>query len=212
MTNLGDDLNPPQAEAAAHTRGPLLVFAGAGSGKTRVITYRIANLVAVERVPPYRILAVTFTNKAAGEMRTRLEKMLSVEVARDLWVGTFHATCAKLLRRFGDAVGLAKSFVIYDSADQKALVTRVLRELDLDEKRYPPRAVLARIHKTKQEGRGPEEMSTDSYADDAIKKIYFRYEEQLKQANAVDFEDLIVKVVQIVEDPKLEASQVIRRK
>src|SRR5262249_34164478 len=193
MSGPGQGLNAPQAEAAGHTKGPLLVFAGAGSGKTRVITYRIANLVAVERIAPYRILAVTFTNKAAGEMRSRLEKMLSAEVAKDLWVGTFHATCAKLLRRFGEEVGLSKNFVIYDGADQKALVTRVLRELDLDEKRYPPRTVLARIHKEKQEGRGPDEMSTDSYADDAVKKIYVRYEEQLRQANAVDFEDLIVK-------------------
>src|ERR1700722_19230469 len=100
-----DDLNDPQAEAVAHVRGPLLVFAGAGSGKTRVITYRIANLVACARVPPYRILAVTFTNKAAGEMRHRLEGILGDEIARDLWVGTFHATCAKLLRRYGEAIG-----------------------------------------------------------------------------------------------------------
>src|SRR5262252_64463 len=132
MSEPKSELNPPQAEAAAHVKGPLLVFAGAGSGKTRVITYRIANLVACERVAPYRILAVTFTNKAAGEMRARLETLLGAEIARDLWVGTFHATCAKLLRRFGHAVGLTKNFVIYDSADQKAVVTRVLRELDLD--------------------------------------------------------------------------------
>src|SRR5262249_48057743 len=144
--------------------------------------------------------------------RSRLEKMLSAEVARDLWVGTFHATCAKLLRRFGEAAGLSRNFVIYDSADQKALVTRVLRELDLDEKRYPPRAVPPRIHKEKQEGRGPDEMSLDSYADDAIKKIFVRYQDQLRQANAADFEDLILKVVKLVEDLPGEPSQVIRRK
>ena len=206
------ELNAPQAEAAAHVRGPLLVFAGAGSGKTRVITYRIANLVACERVAPYRILAVTFTNKAAGEMRARLTKMLGDEVARDLWVGTFHATCAKLLRRFGESVGLSKSFVIYDSSDQKALVTRVLRELDYDERRYPPRMVLGRIHKEKQEARGPEDMGLDSYMDEAIQKVYRRYEEQLQQANAVDFEDLILKVVRLLENEKLEASAVIRRR
>src|SRR5580692_12136296 len=106
-----DALNEPQAEAVEHVRGPLLVFAGAGSGKTRVITYRIANLVACARVPPYRILAVTFTNKAAGEMRDRLGRLLGEGLAKDLWVGTFHAISAKLLRRHGDAIGLGKNFV-----------------------------------------------------------------------------------------------------
>src|SRR5437870_2685408 len=113
------ELNDPQAEAVAHERGALLVFAGAGSGKTRVITYRIANLVACAHVPPYRILAVTFTNKAAGEMRARLAGLLGEGVAKDLWVGTFHATCAKLLRVHGAPLGIARNFVIYDSADQK---------------------------------------------------------------------------------------------
>src|ERR1700685_3655676 len=174
------ELNAPQAEAVAHTSGPLLVFAGAGSGKTRVITYRIANLVACARVPPYRILAVTFTNKAAGEMRARLERLLSPEIARDLWAGTFHATCARLLRRHGEAIGLARDFVIYDTSDQKQVVTRAIRDLDLDEKRYPPRAALSRIHKEKQEARGPDEMSIDGYQDEAWQKVYVRYEAQLR--------------------------------
>src|SRR5438132_1967078 len=107
------ELNAPQAEAVAHVAGPLLVFAGAGSGKTRVITYRIANLVATHHVPPYRILAVTFTNKAAGEMRDRLERLLGHELARDLWVGTFHSVCARLIRRHHAAIGLTRDFVIY---------------------------------------------------------------------------------------------------
>ena len=193
-------LNEPQAEAVAHVQGPLLVFAGAGSGKTRVITYRIANLVARERVAPWRILAVTFTNKAAGEMRARLARpdMLG-PVANDLWVGTFHATCAKFLRMFPEAIDRTRSFVIYDSTDQKAVVTRALRELDFDEKRYPPKQVLSRIHKEKQEGRGPEDMSLDSYMDDAIKRAYTKYESALRSANALDFEDLILSVVRILE-------------
>ncbi len=211
MTELAP-LNEPQARAVAHVKGPLLVFAGAGSGKTRVITYRIANLVASERVPPYRILAVTFTNKAAGEMKSRLEGLLGPEIARDLWVGTFHATCAKLLRRFGEAIGLQKNFVIYDSQDQRAVVNRVLRELDLDDKRYPPRAVLHRILSEKQEGRGAEDMSLDSYMDDAIQKIFRRYDAQLASAGAVDFEDLIGKTVLLLEDDKSEAASVIRRR
>ena len=195
-------LNVPQAEAVAHASGPLLVFAGAGSGKTRVITYRIANLVARERVPPWRILAVTFTNKAAGEMRSRLERPdLLGPVARDLWVGTFHATCAKFLRLFPEAIERTKSFVIYDTTDQKAVVTRVLRDMNLDDRRYTPKAVLARIHKEKQEGRGPNEMHLDSYLDDAIQKAYTRYEQALRSANALDFEDLILSVVRILEAP-----------
>ena len=193
-------LNEPQAEAVAHVSGPLLVFAGAGSGKTRVITYRIANLVARERVAPWRILAVTFTNKAAGEMRHRLERddMLG-PVARDLWVGTFHATCAKLLRQNAEAIDRTKSFLIYDTTDQKAVMTRALRDLDFDEKRFPPKQVLARVHKEKQEGRGPDEMSLDSYMDDAIQKAYKKYESALRAANALDFEDLILGVVRILE-------------
>src|SRR5688572_1749495 len=149
------ELNEPQAEAVAHVTGPLLVFAGAGSGKTRVITYRIANLVACARVPPYRILAVTFTNKAAQEMRHRVASLLGDEIGKDLWVGTFHATCAKLLRSHGAAIGVPRGFLIYDPTDQKAVVTRALKELDLDDKRYPPRQMLEWIMKHKQEGRGP---------------------------------------------------------
>ncbi len=125
------DLNEPQARAVAATEGPLLVFAGAGSGKTRVITYRVAHLVATLRVPPYRILAVTFTNKAAGEMRARLGRLVGAEVTRDLWVGTFHATCARLLRRYHKAAGLERDFLIYDDADQRAVVGRVIKEQKL---------------------------------------------------------------------------------
>lgn len=193
-----DSLNEPQAAAVAHTRGPLLVFAGAGSGKTRVITYRIANLVACERVPPWRILAVTFTNKAAGEMRARLQKLCGAEVARALWVGTFHATCAKLLRAHGAEVGVRPNFVIYDAADQKAVVSRAIKDLDLDEKRFPARAVLSQIHKQKQEGRGPDDMDRSSYVDDLAVKIYRKYEERLRAANAVDFEDLILLVAKLL--------------
>jgi DNA helicase-2/ATP-dependent DNA helicase PcrA len=207
-----DGLNEPQAEAVEHINGPLLVFAGAGSGKTRVITYRIANLVACARVPPYRILAVTFTNKAAGEMRSRLERLLSPEIARDIWAGTFHATCAKLLRRHGEAVGLGRDFVIYDTSDQKQVVTRAIRELELDEKRYPPRVALSRIHKEKQEARGPEEMSVDNYQDDAWQKVYARYEAQLRAANAVDFEDLILYVLRILEKGNERDANAIRRR
>jgi DNA helicase-2/ATP-dependent DNA helicase PcrA len=204
------ELNEPQATAVAHTRGPLLVFAGAGSGKTRVITYRIANLVACENVPPWRILAVTFTNKAAGEMRARLERLCGHEVARALWVGTFHATCAKLLRAHGEAVGVQRNFVIYDASDQKAVVSRALKDLDLDERRFPPRAVLSHIHKHKQEGRGPDEAAAHSYVDEIAIKIFRKYEERLRAANAVDFEDLILMVARLL-DKTAEGDRIRRR-
>src|SRR5580704_10030609 len=204
------ELNEPQAAAVAHTQGPLLVFAGAGSGKTRVITYRIANLVACAGVAPWRILAVTFTNKAAGEMRARLQKLCGPEMARALWVGTFHATCAKLLRIHGEAVGVKPSFLIYDTSDQKAIVSRALKDLDLDERRYPARAVLAAIHKHKQEGRGPDEAEAHSYVDDVALRIFREYEKRLRAANAVDFEDLILLVARLLE--KTAEGDKIRRR
>ena len=206
---MSDDLNEPQAAAVAHVRGPLLVFAGAGSGKTRVITYRVANLVACARVPPWRILAVTFTNKAAGEMRSRLQSLCGADVARALWVGTFHAICAKLLRAHGAAVGVQPNFVIYDTNDQRAVVSRVLKDLDLDDRRYPPRAVLSHIHKHKQEGRGPDEAASASYVDDIALRIFRAYEERLRAANAVDFEDLILLVTRLFGTP--EGDRIRRR-
>ncbi len=205
------ELNEPQARAVAAIEGPLLVFAGAGSGKTRVITFRVAHLVATYRVPPYRILAVTFTNKAAGEMRARLGKLAGPEVTRDLWVGTFHATCARLLRRYNLAAGLDKNFLIYDDGDQRAVVSRVLKELDLDERRYPVRMVLSRIHKEKQEGRGPDQMQLRDWADDQVVKLYERYEHHLKAANAVDFEDLILRVTRIAESESPEGEDLRNR-
>jgi DNA helicase-2/ATP-dependent DNA helicase PcrA len=206
-----EELNDPQAEAVAHAHGPLLVFAGAGSGKTRVITYRVANLVANWRVAPYRILAVTFTNKAAREMRERLGRLMGEDLARELWVGTFHATCARILRRWGETVGAPRNFVIYDSQDQRAVVKRVLSELNLDEKRYPPRAVLHRILSEKQEGRGPDDMAKDSYLDDAVEKVFRRYDAYLRGAQAVDFEDLIGLTVKLLEGRSQDARDVIER-
>ena len=205
------ELNEPQARAVAKTEGPLLVFAGAGSGKTRVITYRVAHLVASLRVPPYRILAVTFTNKAAGEMRSRLGRLVGAEVTRDLWVGTFHATCARLLRRYHRAAGLERDFLIYDDADQRAVIGRVLKEYDLDERRYPPRAVLSRIHKEKQEGRAPDQMKVRDFTDDQVVKLYEAYDRHLQAANAVDFEDLILKMTRIAESDGPEGEELRNR-
>lgn len=203
------ELNEPQKQAVSHLEGPLLVFAGAGSGKTRTITYRIANLLA-GRVPPYRILAVTFTNKAAAEMRERLERLTSPEVTRDLWIGTFHSVCARLLRRYHDAVGLKRDFVIYDGSDQKAVVTRALRELGYDERQFPPKALLSAISGEKSEGRGPREAKDLGRLTDVTLEVFARYEAALALANAVDFDDLILRVTHLVEDPDSPAGRDLR--
>ncbi|MBL8720557.1 MAG: UvrD-helicase domain-containing protein [Myxococcales bacterium] len=192
------ELNEPQLQAVTHVDGPLLVFAGAGSGKTRVITYRVAHLVATHGVAPYRILSVTFTNKAAQEMRARLVGLLGPSVAGDLWVGTFHATCAKLLRRHHDAVGLGRDFVIYDDGDQKSLVQRILREQKVDEKKFTPRIVLGRIHAHKQEGLGPEDLG-DEYVDRVVRPVFAQYEKSLRDSNACDFDDLLLHVLRMLE-------------
>jgi DNA helicase-2/ATP-dependent DNA helicase PcrA len=205
------ELNDPQKEAVAHLEGPLLVFAGAGSGKTRTITFRIANLLA-SRVPPYRILAVTFTNKAAAEMRQRLERLTSPEVTRDLWIGTFHSVCARLLRRYHEAVYLKRDFVIYDGSDQKAVVTRALKELGYDERQFPPKPILSAISGEKSEGRGPREAKQFGRLTDVTLEIYARYEKALELANAVDFDDLILKVTQLVEDPENGAGRDLRNR
>ncbi|XXT21423.1 UvrD-helicase domain-containing protein [Sorangium sp. So ce429] len=205
-----EELNDPQALAARHAAGPLLIFAGAGSGKTRVIVYRIANLIVTHRVPPYRILAVTFTNKAASEMKRRLEGLIGADIVKDLWVGTFHAVCARLLRRHHEAAGLEKSFVIYDDDDQRAVMNRVLKELNLDDRRYPPRQVLSRIHAEKQEGRGPGEFERKGYFDDAIARCFEAYERHLKAASAVDFDDLLLSVLRLAEDPASLAGEDLR--
>ena len=205
-------LNEPQARAASHTEGPLLVFAGAGSGKTRVITYRIANLVAVHRVPPYRILAVTFTNKAAQEMRRRLEDLIGADFARDLWVGTFHAICARLLRRHHDAVGLPRAFVIYDDGDQRAVMNRVVKELKLDDKRFPPRQLLSAVHKLKQEAKTPDDVPRGSYVDQILAQAFEAYEKALAAAGALDFDDLLLRVLRLAEDRDSIAGEDLRRR
>lgn len=202
-------LNEPQKQAVAHLAGPLLVFAGAGSGKTRTITYRIANLLAT-RVPPYRILAVTFTNKAAAEMRERIAKLTSEEVTRDLWIGTFHSVCARLLRRYHDAVGLKRDFVIYDASDQKAVVARALRELGYDDRQFPPKSLLSAISSEKSEGRGPREAKDLGRITDVALEVYARYEQALGLANAVDFDDLILKATRLVEDETSAAGTDLR--
>jgi DNA helicase-2/ATP-dependent DNA helicase PcrA len=203
-------LNSRQREAVVHEGGPLVVFAGAGSGKTRVITFRIAHLIAAHDTTPWRILAVTFTNKAAGEMRERLLGLLGEQGAA-VQVGTFHATCARLLRRHGESFGLSKDFTIYDDQDQLALVKRVLRDLGLDEKRYQPKAMAGRINRAKQEVQGPADIETPDTYSEVVRRVYTTYEERLQQANALDFGDLIYRTVRALESDESFREAVVGR-
>ena len=196
--NLDQDLNPPQHEAVLHADGPMLVLAGAGSGKTRVITYRIAHLIQ-RGVPAYNILAVTFTNKAAGEMRERTSRLLGYD-AKGLWIGTFHAICARLLRQYGEPLGLTRNFVIYDDADQVALIKRVLKDLQVPDRLFAPKEVRGRIDRLKNEGISPEQFEGGDYFSDLVAKIYPEYERRLTAANAVDFGNLLLKMLQLLRD------------
>lgn len=192
-------LNEHQRRAVEHSGGPLMIVAGAGSGKTRVIVYRIAKLLK-QGVPPYRILAVTFTNKAAREMRERIEA-IAPERSRDLWMGTFHSVCSRILRIDGLPVGVDRNFVIYDDADQIGTIRDIVKNLTLDERRFQPRAVLSAISRAKERLDGPDTYSknaSDVFEKD-IAKIYRVYQARLAQANALDFDDLIVKTVRLLE-------------
>ena len=191
-------LNPEQRAAVEHGDGPLMVLAGAGTGKTRVLVQRIARLVETG-AEPWSILAVTFTNKAAGEMRARLRQVLDAR-ADAMWIGTFHATCARLLRKHAEAVGLTKSFVIFDADDQVKLVERLLKETGLDEQ-LSPRTLLSRFDRAKNRGVDPRSLKTGTF-DDVVERIFPMYEAQLRKENAVDFNDLILKTLRLfdVED------------
>ena len=193
MRDFASELNERQAEAVSAVQGPLLVIAGAGSGKTRVITYRIANLVANHGVQARRIMAVTFTNKAAGEMRHRVETL--IDGGAGCWVSTFHASCAKLLRRYGERFGVDPRFTIYDDQDQKAMLVRVLKELALGEKQFPPRALQHEINRAKRELVGPADYPEGDFYRARVKKIYDLYERRMRDANALDFGDLLYRIV-----------------
>ncbi len=197
-------LNEPQVEAVLHGPGPLVVFAGAGSGKTRVIVHRIAHLVMDHGIPPWRILAVTFTNRAAGEMKERLERLVP-GAARDLAVGTFHSTCARLLRRHSADLRLSRDFAIYDDGDQKAMISRVLKDLSLDEKRIPPKMVASIINQAKNEMQGPEDVPLTGLDAERIREVFREYEKRMAKANALDFGDLIYQMVRA-----LEANEALR--
>jgi DNA helicase-2/ATP-dependent DNA helicase PcrA len=191
-----DELNAEQRAAVLHRDGPLLILAGAGSGKTRVITYRIAYLVGEGHAAPEEVLAVTFTNKAADEMRARVEALVGTEAGR-VWLSTFHAFCARLLRREGPHVGLPRDFLIYDTSDQLAVVRQLLRDLDLDERAFPPRLVLARISAAKNRLVPPDALPRTSFRDETIARLFEHYAARLAAQGAVDFDDLLLKTVEL---------------
>jgi DNA helicase II / ATP-dependent DNA helicase PcrA len=192
-------LNPEQREATLHRDGPLLILAGAGSGKTRVITYRIAYLIGDGHAEPGQVLAVTFTNKAAGEMRERVEALIGDE-ANGVWLSTFHALCARLLRREAPKINLSRDFVIYDSSDQVAVVKQIEKELGIDDKFVPPRQALSRISHARNRMEGPDALRrSHNLKDDQIARIFERYVTALRDANALDFDDLLLKTVELFE-------------
>src|SRR4030067_460073 len=210
--NFLNNLNPPQKKAVEHTDGPLLILAGAGSGKTRVITYRIANLIFNKGVSPSNILAVTFTNKAAEEMKERITKV-SDAVRRGgqsgagsqmtgLWIGTFHSICLRLLRRHGSVLGFRNDFYIYDKSDQMDLVRECVKELNINDEIYPVNSLSNKVSHLKNRLITPDEFAMTSKGfgmDDKVLQVYRLYQEKLVSRHAMDFDDLIMKCVELLE-------------
>ncbi len=192
-------LNEQQRAAVTAPPGPVLVLAGPGSGKTRVLTHRIAYLIRNLGIPPYRILAVTFTNKAAREMAERTEQLLGGSL-RGATIGTFHSICARILRQDGEHVGLQRGFVIYDSADQRTILRNVIRQLNLDDKLYPPASAQAAISRAKNELLSPEQFPVQSYRDEVYQRIYEAYQQTLRANQGVDFDDLLMLTVQLLRE------------
>ena len=195
-----EGLNPQQSAAVTHAGGPLLVVAGAGSGKTRVLTRRIAYLMARRNVAPYEILAITFTNKAAGEMKERVGELVG-SVAKSMWVSTFHSACVRILRQEANRLGYSNTFSIYDSADSQRLITIVAKELNLDPKRYPARAFQSVISNAKNELLSPQDYlkAASNQFEQVVADVYTIYQGRLMRANAMDFDDLILKTVEVLQ-------------
>ncbi len=202
--NTFEQLNPMQRKAVETTEGPLLILAGAGSGKTRALTHRIAYLIEEKGVNPWNILAITFTNKAAGEMRDRVDRLVSFG-AESVWVSTFHSACVRILRRHIEGLGYTTNFTIYDGDDQKTLMRQILKRLDMDPKTYREKAVLSQVSSLKNELVSFEEYSAraaGNFRDSQVAEIYTAYQEELKKNNALDFDDLLVKTVELLQSDR----------
>ena len=199
MNQTETGLNPMQMEAVEYTEGPLLILAGAGSGKTRVLTHRIASLIRDKGVNPWNIMAITFTNKAAGEMRERVDKIVGYGSER-IWVSTFHSSCVRILRRHAERLGYANNFAIYDTDDQKSLIKDIMKRLQMDPKLYRDRAIMAAISSAKDEMIEPDQYRIDAGIDWKLQKyaaVYAEYQAELKKNNAMDFDDLLVQTVKL---------------
>ena len=198
--NLLDELNDKQKEAVMHTEGPCLIIAGAGSGKTKVLTYKIAYLMQEKYVKPWNILAITFTNKAANEMRERVEKLVGNAI-NDIWLGTFHSVCVRILRKFIDRLGFDTSFAIFDTSDQKTLMKNIFKEMNIDNKLFTEKAVLSEISNAKNDMMGADEYAKQNegdYRKNLIGKIYQAYQAKLKENNAIDFDDIINFTIKVL--------------
>lgn len=203
MQNILEGLNDKQYEAVINTEGPNLVIAGAGSGKTKVLTHKIAYLINEKGVKPWNILAITFTNKAANEMKERIETIIGSQNTNDMWIGTFHSICVRILRKFIDRIGFDSSFIIFDSSDQKALVKQCLKELNIDDKLFTDRSVLSAISNAKNEMLTPVQYALRANGElrkETIAKIYTLYQAKLKQNNSLDFDDIINYCIQILSE------------
>jgi DNA helicase II / ATP-dependent DNA helicase PcrA len=202
VSPLLEGLNDIQAEAVLHTDGPVLIVAGAGSGKTRALTHRIAYLIREHGVSPGQILAITFTNKAAREMAERVEGLMGNRISKGMWILTFHSTCARILRREHAHLGVPSSFSIYDDGDTERLIAQVLRDLDLDPKRFPPKAMAAGIGRAKDQVIGPDRFAEQAgnFYEETIAKVYAEYERRKKAAGALDFDDLISETVRLFDE------------
>ena len=202
MENLIDSLNDKQKEAVLATEGPCLVIAGAGSGKTKVLTHKIAYLMAEKYIKPWNILAITFTNKAANEMKERVQKLVG-DAANDMWIGTFHSICVRMLRKFIDRIGFDTSFIIFDTSDQKTVVKECLKELKIDDKLFSDKSVMYEISNAKNDMLEPVEYATKyagDYRRETIAKIYALYQDKLKENNAIDFDDIINFTIKILKN------------
>ena len=204
--NILEGLNDKQLEAVINIEGPNLIIAGAGSGKTKVLTHKIAYLIGEKGIKPWQILAITFTNKAANEMKTRIEKLVG-EASNDMWVGTFHSICVKILRRYIDRIGFNSNFLIFDTSDQKTLVKQCIKELNLDDKIFTDRSVLSEISNSKNEMLNPEQYKAKAngeYRKEKIAEVYTNYQRKLKENNAIDFDDIINFTIEILtENPDI---------
>src|ERR671917_1298151 len=195
-----EGLTPPQRDAVTHGEGPLLILAGAGSGKTRVLTHRIAYLIRTGQAKPSEILAITFTNKAAAEMRDRVELLVG-RITRAMWVMTFHSACVRMLRSDAHRLGYTRSFTIYDAADSRRVIKKAIDDLDIDPKRFTPRAMQSQISDAKNKLRSADDyrQMVGSYFEQTVADVYEHYERELHRMNAMDFDDLLVRAVNVLE-------------